>query len=170
MFNEIGNITDVTKRVNYGGVKERVLGKLPLARETLEERTSKQTGEPIKQMDTVANLLTGQRVKQYVESTPADRARYELAKEGKPLNYQEGRSKLRELGKESKEYKKAVQRVRRDFTRKLNSAVQTSAYQNLDTDQKKKFADKLHKEALDDVKEFYGLKDKKTVEKSKKKK
>ena len=170
LFNEIGNITDTTKRVGYGGVKERVLSKIPYARKTLEERTSKQTGEPIKQTDTVFNLITGQRVKQYVESTPADRARYELAKEGSALNYQEGRSKLKDLGKDSPAYKKAVQRVRRDFTRKLNSAVQTSEYQNLDTDQKKKFADKLHKEVLEDVKEDFGLAKKKPVAKKKKKK
>ena len=170
LFNEIGNITDTTKRVGYGGVKERVLSKIPYARKTLEERTSKQTGEPIKQTDTVFNLITGQRVKQYVESTPADRARYELAKEGSSLNYQEGRSKLKDLGKDSPAYKKAVARVRRDFTRKLNSAVQTSEYQNLDTEQKKKFADKLHKEVLEDVKEDFGLAKKKPVAKKKKKK
>lgn len=168
LFNQIGNITDTTKRMGFGGVKERVLSKLPLARETLEERTSKQTGEPITQTDTLANLITGQRIKDYVESTPADRARYELAKAGEALNYQEGRSKLSALGKESKEYKKAVQRVRRDFTKKLNSAVQTTEYQRLDIDQKKKLADKLHKEALDKVKASYGLRDKKSVEKKKK--
>ena len=131
-------------------------------------QADRQTGEPIPQTDIWANLITGQRIKDYVESTPADRARYELAKAGEPLNYQEGRSKLSALGKESKEYKKAVQRVRRDFTRKLNSAVQTTEYQRLDIDQKKKFADKLHKEALDNVKASYGLQDKKSVEKKKK--
>lgn len=161
LFNEIGNITDTSKRVFWNRWYDRALSKIPGLRRVLPERTSSATGETIPQTDVFWNLATGQRVKEYIAPTDADKARYEFALSGKALAYREGNSKLRELGKDTQEYADAVAKVRKSFTKKLESVAKTREYKGASIDEKRKIANKLHQDALDEVKEEYGLQNKK---------
>lgn len=160
-FNEIGNITDTSKRVFWNRWYDRALSRIPGLRRMLPERTSSATGETIPQTDVFWNLATGQRVKEYIAPTDADKARYEFALSGKALAYREGNSKLRELGKDTEEYADAISKVRKSFTKKLESVAKTSAYKSASIDEKRKIANKLHQDALDEIKEEYGLQNKK---------
>ena len=92
LFNEIGNITDTSKRVSWNKWYDRAIAKIPGLRKILPERTSKQTGKVIPQTDEFWNLITGQRIKEYIEPKASDRARYEFALSGKALSYKEGNS------------------------------------------------------------------------------
>jgi hypothetical protein len=156
-FGQIASIADTSKRETWNNWYDKMKAKIPVLRETLPERTSTQTGEVIPQTDTVFNLATGSRIKDYIEPTGADEVRYEFADSGKPLSYREGNSKLKELGKDTVAYKKAVNRVRKDFTKKLENISDNPEYQRLDIDQKRKVVNELHKEALTDVKVDLGL-------------
>lgn len=170
LFNQLGNIEDTSKRVSWNRWYDRAISKIPFLRRTLPERTSKQTGKVIPQTDDWWNLATGQRIKEYIKPAQADKARYEFALSGKALAYREGNSKLKELGKDSEKYNEAVQKVRKLFTQKLESASQTSAYKNADIDEKRKIANKLHTDAMEEVKKEYGLaKPKKSAPKKKRK-
>lgn len=157
LFGQIGNIMDDKKRESWNNWYDKILVKIPELRETLPARTSTQTGKEIPQTDSWANLLTGQRIKDYVESNAADRARYEFALEDKALSYREGNSKLKELGKDTKRYKDAVSRVRKLFTEKLEAESKKTSYQRLSIKEKREIVNKLHKEALEDVKRKLGL-------------
>ena len=157
LFGQIGNIMDDKKRESWNNWYDKILVKIPELRETLPARTSTQTGKEIPQTDSWANLLTGQRIKDYVESNAADRARYEFALEDKALSYREGNSKLKELGKDTKRYKDAVSRVRKLFTAKLEAESKKTSYQRLSIKEKREIVNKLHKEALEDVKRKLGL-------------
>lgn len=157
LFNEIGNITDTSKRVAWEHWYSRAISKIPGLRKILPERTSKQTGEVIPQTDVVFNLLTGQRVKEYIPATSADIARYEFALSGKALSYRESNSKLKELGKDTEEYNKAISRVRKLFTADLERVAKTSKYKNASIEEKRKIANTLHRDALETVKDEYGL-------------
>lgn len=161
LFNEIGNITDTTKRVSWERWYDRAISKIPGLRKILPERTSRQTGQPIPQTDTLFNLLTGQRIKEYIAPTAADTARYEFALSGKALSYREANSKLKELGKDTEEYNKAIARVRQIFTADLERVAQTKEYKDASIDEKRKIANKLHTQALETVKADYGLTTKK---------
>lgn len=169
LFNEIGNIEDTSKRVFWNRWYDRALSKIPFARRRLEARTSSATGEEIPQTDVVFNLLTGQRVKQYVPATEADKARYEFALSGKALAYREANSKLKELGKDTPEFKEAVNKVRKSFTKKLEAVADTKEYKDASLEEKRKIANDLHKDALNEIKEEYGLLEKKTKKKLKSK-
>ena len=169
-FGQISSIADTSKRETWNNWYDKMKAKIPMLRETLPERVSSQTGEVVPQTDVLWNLATGGRIKDYVEPSGADEVRYEFAETGKPLSYREGNSKLKELGKDTVAYKKAVNKVRKDFTRKLETVSKKPEYQRLDIDQKRKVVNELHKEALSDVKVSLGLeKPKKSVEKNKKK-
>ena len=171
LFNQIGNIEDTSKRVSWNRWYDRAISKIPFLRRMLPERTSKQTGKVIPQTDVWWNLATGQRIKEYIEPAQADKARYEFAISGKALSYREGNSKLKELGKDSEKYNEAVQKVRKLFTEKLESTSKTSEYKNADIDEKRKIANTLHKDALEEVKKEYGLAtEKKSAPKKKRKK
>lgn len=171
LFNQIGNIEDTSKRVSWNRWYDRAISKIPFLRRMLPERTSKQTGKVIPQTDVWWNLATGQRIKEYIEPAQADKARYEFAISGKALAYREGNSKLKELGKDSEKYNEAVQKVRKMFTAKLESTSKTSEYKNADIDEKRKIANNLHKDALEEVKKEYGLAtEKKSAPKKKRKK
>lgn len=161
LFNEIGNITDTSKRVFWERWYDRALSRIPGLRRMLPERTSGATGEVIPQTDVVFNLLTGQRVKEYMPATEADKARYEFALSGKALAYREGNSKLKELGKDTAEFKEAVNKVRKSFTEKLETVADTKEYKDASLEEKRKIANDLHREALEEVKEDYGLTKKK---------
>ena len=165
MFNEIGNIEDTSKRVWWDKWYDRAISKIPGLRRMLPERTSKQTGKVIPQTDDVFNLISGQRIKEYIAPTSADTARYEFALSGKALAYREGNSKLKELGKDSEEYNKAISRVRQIFTADLERVAKTKEYKTADIDEKRKIANKLHTAALEIVKAEYGLSNKKTLKK-----
>ena len=157
LFGQVASIVDTSKRETWNNWYDKMKAKIPVLRETLPERTSSQTGEVIPQTDTVFNLATGSRIKDYIEPTGADEVRYEFAESGKPLSYREGNSKLKELGKDTFAYKKAVNRVRKDFTKKLENISDNPQYQRLDIDEKRKVVNELHKEALTDVKVDLGL-------------
>ena len=169
-FGQIASIADTSKRETWNNWYDKMKAKIPVLRETLPERTSTQTGEVIPQTDTVFNLATGSRIKDYIEPTGADEVRYEFADSGKPLSYREGNSKLKELGKDTVAYKKAVNRVRKDFTKKLENISDNPEYQRLDIDQKRKVVNELHKEALTDVKVDLGLEKPKKASKKRLKK
>ena len=169
-FGQIASIADTSKRETWNNWYDKMKAKIPVLRETLPERTSTQTGEVIPQTDTVFNLATGSRIKDYIEPTGADEVRYEFAETGKPLSYREGNSKLKELGKDTVAYKKAVNRVRKDFTKKLENISDNPEYQRLDIDQKRKVVNDLHKEALTDVKVDLGLEKPKKASKKRLKK
>lgn len=169
-FGQIASIADTSKRETWNNWYDKMKAKIPVLRETLPERTSTQTGEVIPQTDTVFNLATGSRIKDYIEPTGADEVRYEFAETGKPLSYREGNSKLKELGKDTVAYKKAVNRVRKDFTKKLENISDNPEYQRLDIDQKRKVVNELHKEALTDVKVDLGLEKPKKASKKRLKK
>lgn len=169
-FGQIASIADTSKRETWNNWYDKMKAKIPGFRETLPERTSTQTGEVIPQTDTVFNLATGSRIKDYIEPTGADEVRYEFADSGKPLSYREGNSKLKELGKDTVAYKKAVNRVRKDFTKKLENISDNLEYQRLDIDQKRKVVNELHKEALTDVKVDLGLEKPKKASKKRLKK
>lgn len=157
LLNELGNIQDPVKRVGWGSLRESVYSKIPFLRTRLETRTSRQTGQPLPQKDTWWNLVTGQRIKEYVEPTVSDKARYEFAQDGKALAYRESNSKLKELGKDTPEFNEAVAKVRRLFTEKLEKEAQTKAYKEASIEEKRKIANKLHTQALDEIKREYGL-------------
>lgn len=170
LLGQIASIADTSKRETWNNWYDKMKAKIPVLRETLPERTSTQTGEVIPQTDTVFNLATGSRIKDYIEPTGADEVRYEFADSGKPLSYREGNSKLKELGKDTVAYKKAVNRVRKDFTKKLENISDNPEYQRLDIDQKRKVVNELHKEALTDVKVDLGLEKPKKASKKRLKK
>jgi len=170
LLGQIASIADTSKRETWNNWYDKMKAKIPGLRKKLPERTSTQTGEVIPQTDTVFNLATGSRIKDYIEPTGADEVRYEFAETGKPLSYREGNSKLKELGKDTVAYKKAVNRVRKDFTKKLENISDNPEYQRLDIDQKRKVVNELHKEALTDVKVDLGLEKPKKASKKRLKK
>lgn len=167
---QIASHADKSKRETWNNWYDKMKAKIPGLRETLPERTSTQTGEVIPQTDSWGNYATGSRIKDYIEPTGADEVRYEFADSGKPLSYREGNSKLKELGKDTVAYKKAVNRVRKDFTKKLENISDNPEYQRLDIDQKRKVVNELHKEALTDVKVDLGLEKPKKASKKRLKK
>ncbi len=170
-LNQIGNATDKSKRVTWEKWYHRAMGKIPVLRKMLPERTSKQTGKVIPQTDHwLWNLATGQRVKDYIAPTSADKARYEFALSGKALSYREANSKLKELGKDTKEYNEAVSKVRKLFTEKLAQESKKPSYKAADIDTKRKIANDLHKDALEEIKKQYGLVDNKPKRKKQLKK
>lgn len=166
---QIASIADTSKRETWNNWYDKMKAKIPGLRETLPERVSSQTGEVIPQTDSVFNLATGSRIKDYIEPTGADEVRYEFADSGKPLSYREGNTKLKELGKDTVAYKNAVNKVRKDFNKRLENISNDPQYQKLDTEEKRKVVNDLHKEALTKVKVDLGLeKPKKPKKKSKK--
>ena len=169
LFNQIGNITDDTKRESWNTWYDSMRAKIPGLREDLPARLSKQTGKEIPQTDVFWNLATGQRVKDYIEPTKTDEARYMLYDLGINMNYREKNSKLKELGVDSERYKKAVREVRNIFSAELPALVDSWSFRNADEEGKKKAVSKLHTQALEKVKVKYGL-DKKPVAKKNKKK
>lgn len=170
LFGQIASHADKSKRETWNNWYDKMKAKIPVLRAKLPERTSTQTGEVIPQTDSWGNYATGSRIKDYIEPTGADEVRYEFADSGKPLSYREGNSKLKELGKDTVAYKKAVNRVRKDFTKKLENISDNPEYQRLDIDQKRKVVNDLHKEALTDVKVDLGLEKPKKVSKKRLKK
>lgn len=160
-INQIGNIEDPYKREKYNKWYDKIIGKIPFLRKTLPEQRSSKTGKIIPQTDAWANLATGGRIKDYVPATPADKARYEFAIDGKALSYREGNSKLKDLGKDTPEFKRAVARVRQIFTEKLNNVAKTNEYQAMTIEEKRAVVNKLHTEALNIVKKEKGLDKKK---------
>lgn len=161
LFGQLASIADDKKRESWNNWYDKMLAKIPYARETLPARTSTQTGKELPQTDVVWNLATGQRIKDYIESGSADKARYEFALEDKTLSYREGNSKLKELGKGTVRYKNAVNKVRKLFSKKLSEESKKASYKRLSIEEKKEVANKLHKEALESVKAEYGLAKKK---------
>lgn len=170
LLGQIASHVDTSKRETWNNWYDKMKAKIPGLREKLPERTSTQTGEVIPQTDSWGNYATGSRIKDYIEPTGADEVRYEFAETGKPLSYREGNSKLKELGKDTVAYKKAVNRVRKDFTKKLENISDNPEYQRLDIDQKRKVVNELHKEALTDVKVDLGLEKPKKASKKRLKK
>lgn len=167
LFNQIGNITDDTKRESWNTWYDAMRAKIPGLREDLPARLSKQTGKEIPQTDVFWNLATGQRVKDYVEPTKADEARYMLYDLGINMNYREKNSKLKELGVDSERYKKAVREVRSIFSAELPALVDSWSFRNADEEGKRKAVSKLHTKALETVKANYGLDTKKSLKKKK---
>ena len=167
LFNQIGNITDDTKRESWNTWYDSMRAKIPGLREDLPARLSKQTGKEIPQTDVFWNLATGQRVKDYVEPTKADEARYMLYDLGINMNYREKNSKLKELGVDSERYKKAVREVRSIFSAELPALVDSWSFRNADEEGKRKAVSKLHTKALETVKANYGLDTKKSLKKKK---
>lgn len=157
LFGQLASVADDKKRETWNNWYDKMLAKIPYAREKLPARTSTQTGKELPQTDVVWNLATGQRIKDYIESGSADKARYEFALEDKTLSYREGNSKLKELGKDTVRYKNAVNKVRKLFSKKLSEESKKASYKRLSIEEKKKIANKLHKEALESVKAEYGL-------------
>ena len=167
LFNQIGNITDDTKRESWNAWYDAMRAKIPGWREYLPARLSKQTGKEIPQTDVFWNLATGQRVKDYVEPTKDDEARYMLYDLGINMNYREKNSKLKELGVDSERYKKAVREVRSIFSAELPALVDSWSFRNADEEGKRKAVSKLHTQALETVKTKYGLETKKQLKKKK---
>jgi hypothetical protein len=157
LFGQLASVADDKKRETWNNWYDKMLAKIPYARKTLPARTSTQTGKELPQTDTIWNLATGQRIKDYIEPSGADKARYEFALEDKTLAYREGNSKLKELGKDTVRYKNAVNKVRKLFSKKLSEESKKASYKRLSIEEKKKVANKLHKEALETVKKEYGL-------------
>lgn len=157
LFGQLASVADDKKRETWNNWYDKMLAKIPYAREKLPARTSTQTGKELPQTDTIWNLATGQRIKDYIEPSGADKARYEFALEDKTLAYREGNSKLKELGKDTVRYKNAVNKVRKLFSKKLSEESKKASYKRLSIEEKKKVANKLHKEALESVKAEYGL-------------
>lgn len=168
LANQIGNITDETKREKYNRWYDRILGRLPWARETLPESTSRTTGKAIKQTDTWWNLLSGGNVKDYVEASVADEARYEFIDADKALRFNEANSKLKELGKDTQRYKNAVKEVRSLYNQKLAQLSQHPTYKKWDIEQKRKAAVDLHTDVVNAVATKYGIKKKKPLKKKQK--
>ena len=84
------------------------------------------------------------------------------------MNYREKNSKLKELGVDSQRYKNAVKDVRSIFSSKLPDLVNSYEFRVADEDKKKKLVSQLHTSALEDVKEKYGLANKKALKNNKK--
>ena len=165
LANQIGNITDETKREKYNRWYDRILGRLPWARESLPESTSRTTGKAIPQTDTWWNLFTGGNVKDFVEADIADVARYEFIDADRALRFNEASSKLKQLGKDTQRYKNAVREVRSIFNQKLAQLSQHPTYKNWDIEQKRKAAVDLHTDVVNQVAERYGIRKKKALKK-----
>ena len=168
LANQIGNITDETKREKYNRWYDRILGRLPWARETLPESTSRATGKAIPQTDNWWNMLTGGNVKDYVEAGVSDLARYEFIDADKALRFNEASSRLKELGKDTQRYKDAVREVRMIYNQKLAQLAQHPTYKKWDIEKKRKAAVDLHTDVVNAVATKYGIKKKKPLKKKQK--
>ena len=168
LANQIGNITDETKREKYNRWYDRILGRLPWVRETLPESTSRTTGKAIPQTDTWWNMLSGGNVKDYIEASIADEARYEFIDADKTLRFNEASSKLKELGKDTPRYKNAVREVRSLYNQKLAQLSQHPTYKKWDIEQKRKAAVSLHTDVVNQVAAKYGIRPKKSLKKKQK--
>lgn len=168
LANQIGNITDETKREKYNRWYDRILGRLPWAREILPESTSRATGKAIPQTDNWWNMLTGGNVKDYVEAGVSDLARYEFIDADKALRFNEASSRLKELGKDTQRYKDAVREVRMIYNQKLAQLAQHPTYKKWDIEKKRKAAVDLHTDVVNAVATKYGIKKKKPLKKKQK--
>lgn len=165
LVNQIGNITDDTKREKYNHWYDRILGRIPGLRNRLPEQASRATGKPIPQTDNVFNLFTGGNVRDYIPADAAAEERYRFLDADRALRFNEASSRLKELGKDSKEYKAAVQEVRRRFNEKLAELSRHPVYKALDLESKRKVAVDVHSQIVDQVANKYGIKKKKTLKK-----
>ena len=169
LVNQIGNITDDTKREKYNHWYDRILGRIPGLRNRLPEQTSRATGKPIPQTDNVFNLFTGGNIRDYIPADAAAEERYRFLDADRALRFNEASSRLKELGKDSKEYKAAVQEVRRRFNEKLAELSRHPVYKAWDLESKRKAAVDVHSQIVDQVANKYGIKKKKTLKKKTKK-
>nr|DAH24284.1 MAG TPA: polyVal ADP-Ribosyltransferase [Caudoviricetes sp.] len=165
LVNQIGNITDDTKREKYNHWYDRILGRIPGLRNRLPEQTSRATGKPIPQTDNVFNLFSGGNVRDYIPADAAAEERYRFLDADRALRFNEASSRLKELGKDSKEYKAAVQEVRRRFNEKLAELSRHPVYKAWDLESKRKAAVDVHSQIVDQVANKYGIKKKKTLKK-----
>lgn len=165
LVNQIGNITDDTKREKYNHWYDRILGRIPGLRNILPEQTSRATGKPIPQTDNVFNLFTGGNIRDYIPADAAAEERYRFLDADRALRFNEASSRLKELGKDSKEYKAAVQEVRRRFNEKLAELSRHPVYKAWDLESKRKAAVDVHSQIVDQVANKYGIKKKKPLKK-----
>lgn len=165
LVNQIGNITDDTKREKYNHWYDRILGRIPGLRNRLPEQTSRATGKPIPQTDNVFNLFTGGNIRDYIPADAAAEERYRFLDADRALRFNEASSRLKELGKDSKEYKAAVQEVRRRFNEKLAELSRHPVYKAWDLESKRKAAVDVHSQIVDQVANKYGIKKKKPLKK-----
>lgn len=165
LVNQIGNITDDTKREKWNNWYDKIFGRIPVLRNRLPEQTSKSTGKPIPQTDTFWNLLSGGNVKDYVAPSQSDIARYEFIDAGRALRFNEASSRLKELGKDTPKYKKAVQDVRMAFDKALARLSATEKYKAMSLEDKRKAAVDLHTDIVEQVAARYGIRKKKALKK-----
>nr|DAO76762.1 MAG TPA: PolyVal ADP-Ribosyltransferase [Microviridae sp.] len=165
LVNQIGNIADDTKREKYNHWYDRILGRIPGLRNRLPEQTSRATGKPIPQTDNVFNLFSGGNVRDYIPADAAAEERYRFLDADRALRFNEASSRLKELGKDSKEYKAAVQEVRRRFNEKLAELSRHPVYKAWDLESKRKAAVDVHSQIVDQVANKYGIKKKKPLKK-----
>ncbi len=165
LVNQVGNITDDTKREKYNHWYDRILGRIPGLRNRLPEQASRATGKPIPQTDNMFNLFSGGNIRDYIPADAAAEERYRFLDADRALRFNEASSRLKELGKDSKEYKAAVQEVRRRFNEKLAELSRHPVYKAWDLESKRKAAVDVHSQIVDQVANKYGIKKKKTLKK-----